>query len=365
MNTRSMSTRTDDVIIVGSGIGGLACALSMAPRSVTVVTKTPCLEGGSSLWAQGGIAAAVGPGDSPEAHAVDTITAGAGLTDPERAQQLTEEGAASLPGTPIVHTDLQEVLARDDGEAVDVVLPIQLLPDVVEASLAAGKHVVSEKPVAATSGRADALLAFRERHPDPVWMVAENWRYEASFLAAAEAVREGAIGRPVLFDWTVAFPIRPGHRYHATAWRRTGEVPGGFLLDGGVHFAAVLRQVLGELVEARGFTASEQDDLPPCDTLAASMRFDSGAVGTLAVSFAVGVPWESELRVAGSEGSLAVAPGRLAVTRDGKTDVRTFPYPTGVAAELVAFAEAVRHGTPHRNSPEEALADLRLVEALL
>jgi L-aspartate oxidase len=96
MNIHGMSTRQDDVIIVGSGIGGLACALSMAPRSVTVVTKTPRLEGGSSLWAQGGIAAAVGPGDSPEAHAEDTLSAGAGLSNPERARHLTEEGAASL-----------------------------------------------------------------------------------------------------------------------------------------------------------------------------------------------------------------------------------------------------------------------------
>jgi len=96
MATQSMSVRYDDVIIVGSGIGGLVCALSMAPRSVTLLTKTPELAGGSSLWAQGGIAAAVGPEDSPEAHAVDTLSAGAGLSDPERTRELTAEGAASL-----------------------------------------------------------------------------------------------------------------------------------------------------------------------------------------------------------------------------------------------------------------------------
>ncbi len=42
--------RTDDVIVVGSGVGGLVCALSMAPRAVTLITKTLQLEGGSSLW---------------------------------------------------------------------------------------------------------------------------------------------------------------------------------------------------------------------------------------------------------------------------------------------------------------------------
>jgi L-aspartate oxidase len=91
-----MKTRTDDVVIVGSGIGGLTCALSLKSRSVTLLTKTRQLQSGSSLLAQGGIAAAVGPDDSPQAHAADTISAGAGLSNVERTQQLTAEGAASL-----------------------------------------------------------------------------------------------------------------------------------------------------------------------------------------------------------------------------------------------------------------------------
>ena len=96
MASASMAVRTSDVVVVGSGISGLVTALSLAPLPVTLITKTPQLPGGSSLWAQGGIAAAVGPGDSAAAHAADTLSAGAGLSNPERAMRLTEEGADSL-----------------------------------------------------------------------------------------------------------------------------------------------------------------------------------------------------------------------------------------------------------------------------
>jgi len=73
-----------DVVVVGSGASGLR------------VAKTPALRGGSSPVARGGIAAAVGPGDSPRRHARDTIAAAAGLTDPAAVRALTEGGPRTI-----------------------------------------------------------------------------------------------------------------------------------------------------------------------------------------------------------------------------------------------------------------------------
>src|SRR3954469_16170409 len=82
-----------DVVVVGSGIAGLTCALPLreAGLHVTVVTKVN-IDDGSTRWAQGGIAAVLDPLDTPEAHAQDTLVAGVGLCDPAAVDVLVREG---------------------------------------------------------------------------------------------------------------------------------------------------------------------------------------------------------------------------------------------------------------------------------
>lgn len=84
-------------VIIGAGLAGLCAALSLAPMPVVVVSSRPRgSSDSSSLWAQGGIAAAVGPDDTPELHAEDTLKTGAGLCDPEIVRQVTAEGADTV-----------------------------------------------------------------------------------------------------------------------------------------------------------------------------------------------------------------------------------------------------------------------------
>ena len=83
---------TADFVIIGSGIAGLRAAIACAPAGRVVVLTKSDPRAGSTGYAQGGIAAAVGPDDSPGQHAEDTIAAGDGLADEQAVQVLVEEG---------------------------------------------------------------------------------------------------------------------------------------------------------------------------------------------------------------------------------------------------------------------------------
>ncbi len=112
-----------DVVVVGSGIAGLTAALRIREAglgSVMVVTKDE-LSAGSTQWAQGGIAAALGPGDTPDQHLEDTLVAGAGLCDVDAVRALVTEGPEAVRelialGAQFDHTPAGDLsLTREGG----------------------------------------------------------------------------------------------------------------------------------------------------------------------------------------------------------------------------------------------------------
>jgi L-aspartate oxidase len=86
-----------DVIVIGSGVAGLTAALNIRAKNLSVLLVTKSyIDEGSTKWAQGGIAAALGPGDSPEQHKQDTLNAGAGLCDLAAVDVLVSEGPEAV-----------------------------------------------------------------------------------------------------------------------------------------------------------------------------------------------------------------------------------------------------------------------------
>ena len=96
MNQIDSIVETDGALILGAGIAGLFTALKLSPMPSIVLAGTRPGLSGSSAWAQGGIAAAMGEDDSWQSHAHDTVVAGAGLCDPAIVDMVAREAPARI-----------------------------------------------------------------------------------------------------------------------------------------------------------------------------------------------------------------------------------------------------------------------------
>lgn len=122
---------TDGALILGAGIAGMFTALKLAPMPCIVLSGTPAGQSGSSAWAQGGIAAAMGEGDSWQSHAHDTVVAGAGLCDPAIVELVTREAPERIHdllalGTPFDRaTDGSLALGREAAHSTSRIVHVR------------------------------------------------------------------------------------------------------------------------------------------------------------------------------------------------------------------------------------------------
>src|SRR3990172_10753732 len=122
-----MTASSYDYLIVGSGIAGLYAALLAREHGSVLVLTKGSIDDCNTRWAQGGIAAPIGPGDSAEKHLQDTIAAGAGLVDEEAARVLPSEAAERIDdlvrlGVPFDTLHGEIALAREGAHSLPLVL---------------------------------------------------------------------------------------------------------------------------------------------------------------------------------------------------------------------------------------------------
>ncbi|KAK5103879.1 hypothetical protein LTS08_003301 [Lithohypha guttulata] len=261
---------------------------------------------------------------------------------------------------------LDDLLARNDIGAAIIALPIKNQPEYIKKALLAGKHVLSEKPVAENVKDAVELIEWHEKEIAPkgvTWGVAENVRFWAASVHAGEQRAE--MGRALTFRARQQMLVEPGGKYYETDWRKVPTHQGGFLLDGGVHFAAVLRLLLRKddpIVSLSAQTAQLQEHLPPVDTIEAVAKTKSGAVGSMSMSVGTTVKG-SEYHIGCEKGFVSVS-GNI-VTVDGKEE-EIQEEGSGVTPEVRAWGEALSNNKENAlQSPREALADLEIIEVCL
>lgn len=269
---------------------------------------------------------------------------------------------------------LDDLLKRDDVQAVIIALPINVQPNIIKRCLKAGKHVLSEKPVAPDTKAADELIAWYHDNfaqGQPVWAVAENFRYMEAWWWARRKLEE--FGKVTAFNVQMAGFTATDNKYYETEWRKSPEYQGGFLLDAGVHFTAGLQILLtpsDPIARIAAFTQQIQAHLPPVDTIHASLRTRSGVTGHFTASFGASTR-AFDFTAAAERGSVTVSGGGKVTVRDAEgklVEERTFEDDkTGVAQEVHAFAEALSQGkgVNELQRPELAWNDLAIVEGML
>ncbi|ATY62752.1 NAD(P)-binding domain [Cordyceps militaris] len=304
-----------------------------------------------------------------------------------RSLQSAEAAASQLPTRPDLYAEdaagrtLADLLARADISAVVIALPIPAQPAFVRAALAAGKHVLAEKPVAPDVAAARDLIAYAATVGGgavaATLSVAENQRYFPRFTWALTQTAGRDLGRVTHFAVRVSGLVGKDSKYYNTAWRKTPAFQGGFLLDGGVHFAAGARMLLlrtasgagdeqGRPARVSARTALVRKHLPPADSVAALVTTSGGATGTY--QHTVGSTIDAyEFDVAYERGSVRVCDGTVTVVVDGGEPVRKeFERTSGVGEEVAAWAAGIRDGKPDpAQSPREALADLEFIEKMI
>jgi predicted dehydrogenase len=261
-----------------------------------------------------------------------------------------------------------DLLKRDDIKGVIIALPILNQPDYIKKALTAGKHVLAEKPIAKDVATGEELLKFSKNlNNGATFGIAENFRFLDSFVYAADQVK--TLGRILMFRVKMHTMVNLGGKYIETAWRKVPEYQGGFLLDGGVHFVAGIRLILGSdnaPIKVAAFTTQLQKHLPPVDSVDATWRLKSGGSGTFSVSFGTTFGGGGCYEVACENGTVTVIRDTVTVTKDGKEDTKEFSNGSGVKPEVKAWAEGLQSGKPNpRQAPDEGLRDIAVVSCAL
>ena len=268
------------------------------------------------------------------------------------------------------HTDHRDLLARDDVDAVLVSVPIPLLYGIARDALAAGKHLLCEKPTGTDEEQARAFLALEDEFADRVVLVGENYFYRDDIRHARALLDDGAIGKLHLMAYRRAGQSVPREGgFSSTPWRQRPQYRGGVHLDAGVHDIAQIRMLCGDALRVHGGVQWANSTIDSPSDLTLNLTFASGAIGNYTACYSeIPLPAEpNDMRLYGSEGVLVLsgpeAQRRVTLVRaDAGTRTDVFAgIDNGYYGELCDFSDAVRHGGNVVGTVAQSVTNMRIV----
>ena len=238
---------------------------------------------------------------------------------------------AARLGIPVATADYRELVERDDLDAVAIVTPTATHREITLAAVAAGKHVLCEKPIAMNLQDARDMYAAAET-AGVTAMIDFQFRFTPTRLHVQQLLADGYVGE--LRHATIEVMIESRFLGHETAWHDQAALGGGTLNEHGSHYIDMVRQWFGEIRDVsahlRTFKADRHDPESGAtvqadaeDFWTCTMTLAGGGLVTLTQSWVNAVTQGLRVAIAGTDGALVVAQNESMISdapvRGGKT----------------------------------------------
>ncbi|CAA9266769.1 MAG: Gluconokinase / oxidoreductase domain [uncultured Acetobacteraceae bacterium] len=277
-----------------------------------------------------------------------------------------------------VFAEQAALLAAPGLDLVLVLTPPGAHLPVAHAAIAAGKHILVEKPIELTVARGEALAAAAEAAGVRCGVCLQH-RFRPAALRLKATLASGALGKPLSASASIrwwrddVYFAQPGRGTMA----RDG---GGVLLTQAIHTLDLLLHLMGPVRDAAGFAiTSPLRKIDTEDVAAAALRFENGAIGVLDATSVARPGFPERIEIAGTSGSAVLAAHRLELhgmggappevvgqegSGGGGADPMAFDHGPHRAL-ITEMLDAVEQGREPSNSARSALPVQRLIEAVL
>ncbi|MBC8143508.1 MAG: Gfo/Idh/MocA family oxidoreductase [Armatimonadetes bacterium] len=290
-------------------------------------------------------------------------------------------------GVAKVYTNEANLFADPDIDAVCLCTPSGLHMEAAIAAMNAGKHVLSEKPMDVSVAVCDGAIAVSEATGKMLSVVSQH-RFDPATISAKAAIDAGLLGKIVLANAAVPW-FRTQSYYDSGDWRGTWAMDGGgATINQGVHTVDVLLYLAGDVQTVSAFytVGAAHERIEVEDVLTASLRFGSGAIGTLYATTAAYPGFPTRIEIFGTEGTAIIEGDALKVLHTKSGGAQTGEVAASHAqlvaqggtaaaraeavwgdshrAQIMGFAQAIRTGTKPAIDGFEGRRPLRLIDAM-
>jgi predicted dehydrogenase len=281
------------------------------------------------------------------------------------SEENLQTRAQQLGGNPARFSDWKKMLAQmgDKIDAVDICLPHHLHAPAIFDAVAAGKHILCEKPMCINLEEADRIVEAVKKS-GIIYMSAHNQLFTPAVQEIKKLIESGAVGKVRWIRSQDCF-IAPAGVF-AGKWRSNLKSQGGGeLIDTGYHPTYRLLYLAGaEPVAIRGTMGRFQQPIEGDDTASVQVRFANGVMGEVFTSWAMNRPYGThEVHVVGDLGEIFGTGNLLYQLPNGfKTPAeRVLPEVASFTAQIERFADCIRNGLRPPHGPEEGREVLRII----